>query len=779
MALVGALIVVLLLANATPDALRVATVFLALAALVASLSRRMWPLGCAGVVAAWWLAVVLGRYLPDLINPWPSVANTVGGAAYFGTPYQGPQIGAVLSVAIPILLAFAAVAFVAIRAHRAGRIVPVGSAAAPRAAPDAPHSAETARRHAAVVTWLGAAIVVFTLVPNLRDWLHQETTPLAYGWDVSNLTAWQGFVEMGLVPMKDFFYPYGFQWLYGLRSIGPLFQWLTQIAMLAAAAWALRQLTGGRTVRVLACLVAVALVGAWSPYLWRYLPAFLVPVMYGALGPAVHGHITRDHWIFGGVCLLAGLIEPDLLALGLVGVACVLAGELVAGRLSWDRGRLLLRGAVDLSPVVAAGVILIVSWVVTGTTAGNLRFYTEFSSVSASSAPDEKLYGPAAMLFLHPNEYSTLAAIPALLCVVGLLWARFGDRESRALPTILLGGAGVSLTLLLKNYVRPISDLVLLPGLVALAWSLILVWGRGSLARALIWGAAAAAMLCLLNESAGTTHYLDTAVSSPVNAARSIGVVLDLGARARAADAEFSTGRFGGWPDTANAAFYEASIGNNRLRFAIVGDSPMTYVLLRQAPPYQIDMYDAGRIAEERAMLSDLRARPPWYVIWSKSFFQDGVPYNVRDPLIFSWLIDNYVPYRVSPATDILRRRRPGEAIPAAFWSSQLGDDVDLEYIPSGSDAAQAPRCSGGLGCVRYAIVRGHAAPGSMVNVHVSGDGHSYPFSFRVRGGVSVYPVRLDRLWFSAMVGPSPTVTTTTPGFTASGAARRSGANLY
>jgi hypothetical protein len=90
------------------------------------------------------------------------------------------------------------------------------------------------------------------------------------------------------------------------------------------------------------------------------------------------------------------------------------------------------------------------------------------------------------------------------------------------------------------------------------------------------------------------------------------------------------------------------------------------------------------------------------YIIWSKPFFQDGLPYDVRDPLVFSWMIQRYVPLKVSTATDILRRRRPGEAIPAAFWSSELGGGVDLEYMPSGSDAAQSPSCNG----VRLRTVR-------------------------------------------------------------------------
>ena len=428
-ALVGALILVLLLADAGPDALRVTAVFLPLAAIVAGLPRRYWPLGVASLVAGWWLAVAAARYVPHVINPWPSVANTVGGAAYLGTPYQGAQLGAVLSVAIPALIVVGLAVFPTALARLRFRPRAARPAAAVR---DAPRAGDSPR--GSVVMWAGAAILAFTLVPDLRAYLHQESTPLPYGWDTSNIVAWQGFVGMGLVPMKDFFYPYGFQWLYSLRSIGPLFQWLAQIAMLATVAWALFRLTGGRTIRVLACVLAVSLVGAWSPYLWRYLPALLVPLSYGAVGAATHRRLTREHLIFGAVCLLAALIEPDLLALGLVGVVLVLAGELVAGRLAWQRGALLLRGAVDLAPVLTAAAVLLLVWLATGTAAGNLRFYTEFSSVSASSAPDERLFGPASMLVLHPNAFTAYATIPALLAVGGLLWARFGAHRGSIDP---------------------------------------------------------------------------------------------------------------------------------------------------------------------------------------------------------------------------------------------------------------------------------------------------------------------------------------------------------
>jgi hypothetical protein len=61
------------------------------------LSRSLIALGA--VVLAWCLVVAYMSFIPDLINPQPVVSDAVGQAAWYGTPYVGPQIAAACAAA--------------------------------------------------------------------------------------------------------------------------------------------------------------------------------------------------------------------------------------------------------------------------------------------------------------------------------------------------------------------------------------------------------------------------------------------------------------------------------------------------------------------------------------------------------------------------------------------------------------------------------------------------------------------------------------------------------
>ena len=757
-----------------PNALRLSGVFIALGAVVVALRADRWAFGAVALLAAWWAAVVAARYLPDLINPSPPVGQAVGAAALFNTPYRGAQIGAVVSVVVPTLLALAAVAIPRLR------IFPPHRRPAPKELTVAVRVERTSPR--SVAMWVGAAVLAFTLVPDLKMYVEHAGDPLPYSWDLSNVIAWQGLVDQGLVPMKDFFYPYGFQWLYNLRSFGPLFAWLAEVAMLALSGWSLWRLTGRRTWRVLACLLAVLLLASWAEA-WRYLPPFLVATTYAALGPARHSRLVPGHLALFAACLLTMLLEPDLLAYGVVGMLLVLVGEIVGERGSWRPCRLAVGVVLDVVPVLAAVAVNLLVWLAMGTAAGNLRFFGDLTAVSAQAATNERTFGPLGLMVLHPSTSLLYAAVPALLATAGFLWARVGRRDQPGVAAILLGASGVSLVLLLKHFVRPIGDEMIAIPMIALSWSVILVWRRDSMVRAAACGAALAALLTVVDRNGGLSpsQYLSSAVASPSRAVRSVLVTFDLGARVRGAHARLDPGRFVGWPDTAIATDYLETVHAPPVPpFAIVGDSQLTYVLLRQPPPYEVTLYDASPLAEQRAMVRLLEHRRPAFVIWRRDFSQDGVPYQVRDPIVFDWMVMNYVPVRPFPNVDMLRRRLPGEPPAAGFWRSRLGAAEDLGYIPSFSDAASSPSCSAGPGCVRYSLMHGHAAgEGAAVSFAVSGNGATYTVTFRTRGGVEDYPMRLDRLWFWPLVGRTASLASLTPGFTARGVALRSGDNLY
>jgi hypothetical protein len=762
-----------LLSGSGWDRLRFGAVFLALAAVVLSLRPRWIAWAVPALVAAWFAALVGARYVPDVINPAPLVAHAAGDGTLFGTPYEGSQIGAVLSVALPALLALVSLLPVWRRAERSAVGVERSAVGVERPS------------GSSVWMWIGVAVIAFALVPDLRSYLNGSQLPVVLtSWDVSNLVAWQGFVHMGLVPMKDFFYPYGFQWLYTDGSAGPVYQWLVEIAVLVVAAAALWRLTHGRTIRVLACVLVIGLAGAWAET-WRYVPALLIAVTYSAVGPARWPRPLRDYLLLFAACMLAAFVEPDLLGIGLVGALMVLLGEIVAARVVWRSRRFALAVALDALPLLGAALVIVLVWVAVGMTQAELRFLGDPMGVSAEASPNQASGGPVSLAIFHLNSNLLYAAIPALLATAGLLWARLYRpvREDEAnVAGILLGAAGVCLMMVLKHFVRSISDEVLSAAMIALAWVSILLWRRDSLVRSAVAAAAVVAIVTMVAESGGMSvgKYFTGLTGAPNRAARSIAVAFNSRERQQGLQAQFDPVRFEPWPEFQIAGDYVATVGGSTLpRFAIVGDAPLVYVLLKQRPPFLSDLDNASPIAEQHAMVDALRREHPAYVIWRRDGSVDATPYYVRDPVVYAWMINNYVPVRRFKSWDILRRRRPGEPIPAAYWRAELGAETNLGYIPSFSTAAASPGCAGGPGCVSYGVVRARVKSAVGVGFEVAGRGQSFDVALDVRPGTETYPVRLDRLWFWPLVGAHATVRSLTPGVTVRVERLRSGDNLY
>ena len=761
-----------------PDALRVAGVFIAVGASVASLGISRWLVGGCALIAAWWLAVLTARYLPQVINPPPPVNQAVGGGALFGTPYRGVQIAAVLAVAVPALVASALTLIIRLRSPGLESRL-----RGPVAPPSSPQTKWSSKR--SLVLWAAIVLLIFGLIPDLKASLG-GSAPIPYSWDTSNGIAWAAFIRSGLTPMKDFFFPYGFRYLYDLQSFGPAFEWLAEAGIVAIAGWSLWMLSGRRTVSVVACLVAMLLLANWGPgQIWRYLPGLLIPVTYAAVGPASHSRLAARHLALFLSCLFAVLIEPDLLLYGVLGAILVVVGEFVSGRLGWSPRRIAVGLAWDAIAVLSPLVILCLIWLATGTASGWLRFFGGFTAISAADAPNEQMLGAGGLLTLHPNAYSLSIAVPALLATAGFLWAFFRRGDDRGVSAILLGAAGVALVMLLKSLVREVPDLVIAVTLIPLAWAVILAWRWNSFVTAAACGAGLAALLTLVNLDPSTQHwgYVHNAVNSPTAAVHSVEVAFDGRERKQAGVAWFNPARFADWPDTAIADDYLATVhGPPVPRFAIIGDSAMTYVLLHEAPPYQVELYDAAPLDEQRKMLSLLEQRDPPFLIWREDIDIDNVPYDVRDPVLFTWMVSNYVPVRSfpSPVVDILRRRKPGEPRATGFWRTHLGAFENLGYIPSYSTAASSPTCKRAPGCVSYALVEGNGTGGALgAGIKVSGNGFTYTLTFNPRPGVSAYPIRLDRLWFSPLLGPNPRLESVTPGFSVKRVALRSGENLY
>jgi hypothetical protein len=747
----------------------------------ASLSRpiRSFLPAAWAALGVWVLAYLSYKAVPDLRNPDPPVSAAVGAASYFGTPYRGQQIAAVVTV----LLLLAAAAALSHYRDRVWREEPA-EPSADEVDRSSPGSRRLRGSAIVVVAW---AAVCLTLFPELVD---PPSIPVVPGFDTGNVTAWTFFSQHGLVPMNDYWYPYGYQWLFAQVPLGSLWSWMANAATLGLLAWSIWRLSGRRVWRVVACLVAVGLISSLGAGLWRYLPALVVAITYAAMGPARARRLGRDHAVFFGACTLALLIEPDLILMGLAGAFLVLFGEFLSGRVKLEMP-VLRKLLVDAVPVVCATVVLLALWIGSGSLGGNAGFFFRLNDVAAYVASDQTVDGMLSGLSLAPTANTLVALLPFLVLAAGLVQCFVSRRPGNvAASRVLLAAAGPSLILLERSLVRPNDFMYHLP-LVAFAFAAILLWDRRDAVAAAITGAFAGAMLAGLQFDEGLQSYLSGVGATPVRTIDSLVYASRPDAVRGAEDEAVALGRYYSWPEAEIARRLRTVSGSERPSFAVLGDGPMLYVWLRQRPPYHVNLYDSAPLAQQRKMIERLEETKPTYLAWDRDPFPvDKVPYHVRDPLVFSYAIDHYVPAqrgkRSCPpaqpscgAADILRRRRPTEKVPLGYWVSRLGNQIDLGFIPSYADPPRDP-CGGEGSCATYAVVRGTAMyKGAAIQLIATGQGRSFGVLMRTRPGPSSYAVRLDRLWFWRFLGPQARLFVTTPGWSVDRYEAKSDDRLY
>ena len=544
-------------------------------------------------------------------------------------------------------------------------------------------------RRVKLVVLGSVALVAVTLLPDLHVALIDGTRgPLPAGWDDANLIAWDAFQHQGLTAMRDYWYPYGATWLLTDFPTGPAVRWLWQAALVSATGWALWRLVGPKPVRIALCLLALVAIGnldevdtLGSPFVWRYLPAFVVAVCYAAVGPLRHRRATYGHLVFAAVCAMVGAVEVDVLLAGLGGAAFVGLGELVCDRTL--RTRASLRAAlVDLLPVGAAIAFTLLFWALTQSFLENLEWFTAARVVSASSAALQAAFGALVGLGADPSQVTLMVTIPALTLVVAFLVRGYGDAEGAVSSRMLLAASGVATVLLAKDLVRPTGPLVGSMPLLALMWTAIVQWRVGAIRTAIAAGAFIGAVLGTMQATAHVTpsRYVARAVATPVRAVEDLALVLDRGKVRAAGNGRFAASRFNALPEKVYIAdkLGDALSGPGDDRFATLGDAQILYVLFGQRPPRLISLYDGGPIAQERRWIDSVRSMRTKLLAWRRDLAVDGVPYHVRAPLVFAYAIANYVPTIRTEPTDVLRRRRPDERPDEAYWSARLGPFVEL-----------------------------------------------------------------------------------------------------
>jgi hypothetical protein len=707
----------------------------------------------------WLLAAVLVSVLVAVRGvPWLSwrlsfhddVSRAVGYASYIGHWKSREQFILDLSA----LLAVGIAALVGI-VHRRRPGAPADPVALRRSdAKPLPRIVST------LVVTAPVLAVALAAAPNLRNYIGPppQYTP---SFDANNFLFSQYLVQTThLEPVKDFFWLYGFQWLFDKPAPwGPLISYgwfLTLWLFLALGTYvSLSRFFSGWS---LLCRYFI-LTGLWltanltmdAPLTTRYVAPLGTLLLFAGID-------RRDPWwSWKRVCFVvalfgSALFEPAQALYALVPIAFLMVTELLT-EVVRIRGEILpwLAKTIGTIAIPVAGAA-VVFWA-EGIAAATVSYYEALTlSSSAYAFPSE-----VDAWVTHPVTLESFIfwAVPLTLAlgVLGLFLRRDRFRPSYAVVAAL-GLLGVML--MQKQILRPhaatqiwlplvfglaywaVSDTVLVP---VRRWTLVLA------------GAGATAALVLV--SGGYRQGWNAIAAGPDRVTGSVHALVHQRAtftqhaRKQWVPATFS--RFIEDKPVIRALERVPSVAAGRPVWILGDDTPITMMLQKSWPYYFSDMYDASPIDFQRKVIARLNKQPPARVVWNFSpsaMIFDAVPTPVRVPLLYEWAVGHLAPASRIGHFEILRPRRAADPIDLSWWRRRIGKRLDLGHIPAVAKVT-GRSCPSGTGCASFLVIRfpsGTPRPPQVV-IPVVASGLQFEVAFET-GPESEYVIPLDRLWF-------------------------------
>lgn len=728
--------------------------------------RSRLPAWAAPAAAA--VAVLATRALPEVARTMggrDSARRAVGASAYFGA-WKAPEVRLHLLVAVAMCLCGALIAAVAIRWSRSG-----SAGTAPSSSDRNPTPLSRAGR---VVLVLVVLVPVALLVPDPRAALAAaQGSEIQVHWDVANVSFWAYLVDVGAVPMRDFWYPYGLQYLLDTPVPGSLYARLLIFgAPWLALGWGtwlvLRSMTSPllRTVAVLAgMLLALASVQGSTYRPERYLFGLAILVLYA--GTLLATSSVRGRAAIAGLVLLALLLEPAQVAYAAPALVLVWGVDLLRLRGSgshWFRGRLVQDLATFLGPAVVAIVVLAVQ----GQLRGTFEFYGHLSSLTAYAAVPSGI----ADWVGSPDDVAGLVywagMLPLCLGVLGLVRSGRGDDQIR--NALVLGVGMLSMLLLQKHVTRPgihygtwmplVFGLLLWMGT---ATSLPRMKGRWALC------ALVGAVAGLITVPGNLGGLLTDLVATPIRAASATAVVTRDDDFERERRTRWSLERFARWTRYAPAAAELRRVfPQPDARVWVLGDDPLLLAMAGEQEPYIVsNSYDASPVHLQNRIVRQLESDPPDVVVWRPTAAAiDGVAYHVRNPILYAWAAESLIPTKTVGEFEFLRLKAADEEPAIEWWRARLGPTVGLGHLMAIASPPGAACDSTRPGCSKYLEVTfeddQRLPPEAEVVTTVAG--HQFVIRFNTVAGQRKYLLNLDRLWYWNLGGTHRSVDSPTAG---------------
>lgn len=553
-------------------------------------------------------------------------------------------------------------------------------------------------RHARPLSYAAVAslciLLLSLLVPDLKGVIAAaRSAQYPSDFDSQNLLTWKVLAARGLVPLRDFWYPYGNSILLDAPLVlGPVLTFALDSFIIVGYGLVFWHESARRLLP--ACLATAGLLLATTAIgeFRRYGLSLLVGLLYTTIDPEDRRWWSPPRVVFSVAAGVALFLEPALLVYAGVGIAALLAVDLFRLRtrgLRWWARRL----AVDCGGPAIAVVLWIVVTAARGQLGGFVDFYLGLGVSAAYSAePTTLLQGDGALF----RPAGVVLWAPAGILAVGLA-ARVTARAEESRHDVgsrLLVVGGVAVLLLQKHAVRQVPSQLMLFPVLAVALVLLVLWRRRESRWALGVAIGAVATALVAQTSVQTMpDRIESLPSRVVADATGGGSAAELRqARAHRFDREHFSGYL---QELAVADALRTDVAPGGSDLFVLGDAAILYVLLEQRPPWQINVYNTSPVADQRKVVAWLASHDPSVVVVDRRLMSfDDVPHQVRIPFVYEYVVPRYGLARHVGPFDVLRRLPSGAEPDVQYWRSLLSDVIPLGYAPTASGYGHLATCS-------------------------------------------------------------------------------------
>jgi hypothetical protein len=574
-------------------------------------------------------------------------------------------------------------------------------------------------------------------------------------WDSDNAVAWAYMVSEGLLPFKDFWYPYAFSFLYDfMQPWGFLFQYLVTISLLTALYFLVKKITGGLILAGAVCISVILLGGFPSqnilifPQPERHLLPFVIALSFLI---AINSHKPK-YWIylFSAVTCGAILLEPSQVvyaAPSILVVCCLYLFQKT--ELSLKR-RAKVIFLIFLMPALFLSLLLLLICLFQQEASKNISdMYLQMQSISNYMAVPT---GIDTSIGSYADFRYFLICSPFIFFTFGFFKYLNGNSSSRILHQAIMVVSLIGIFQLQKHIVRPINW--------ALFYSLFLstifyisyiLNGKNKLKIFFTNFMLGVFFMILVNTGSlnNISNKLSTIYSRFVNA--KLEISKSFSEDNYYANKLFSSKRLRAYDEELKLVKYLNLDTPGAPKFYSMPDNPILYVIAKKIPPYQINGFSMSPVFEQKKIVEFLKNNDITYIVIDPSKNSiDGFSYTVRLPELYKFAVKNYSIDKEFGKFYIAKKASNNQQINLDAWSKVIGSEVNLGYIPNYSkiiDELNSEKCI--VECesiLKVKIPTGNYDSNISIPVVVKGVKFTIKFSRKPELGIIYIP--LDKIWF-------------------------------